>query len=291
MKPCVVIPAHNRQATTARCLQQLRDQGLFSWARVVVIDDGSSDGTAERVRRDFPQTDLLQGDGSLWWAGAMEKGMRWAMAESAPAIFWLNDDCYPRSNTLAALMAYAMAHDCIAVGQAVTPSGFRYGGFRKTSMWFERVVCEGSGAEPCDTFNGNCVCLPRAVVESIGYPDSRTLPHALADTDYGLRAKAAGIHAFVLGEALCDNEENPTSRSWLRDDVPLRDIWRYMTTPKGLHYGPAFLRFCLRHWGTWGLVVAGVPYARTLGIALLRLLVPRAVLQACFGRRTSALPS
>jgi GT2 family glycosyltransferase len=287
MNPYVVIPVHNRQAITMRCLQNLDRQGIFAWARVVVVDDGSTDGTAERVTAEYPQVSVLRGDGTLWWAGAMAKGMRWAMDEGASPIFWLNDDCYPRPGTLEALRDFTAAHGCIAVGQAITPAGFRYGGYRKTRTWFERLPCGPESTVACDAFNGNCVCIPRSVVESIGYPDARGLPHALADTDYGLRAGSAEIQAVVVGLAPCDNEDNPTARSWLRDDVPFREIWRCLTTPKGLYYGPAYLRFCVRHWGPWGAIVAALSYMKILGIILLRLALPRAARQRWFARRPS----
>lgn len=284
MRPFIVIPAHNRQAITARCLANLQRWEVFAWAQVVVVDDGSTDGTAGRIAREYPAVAVLRGDGSLWWAGAMEKGMRWAMAQGASQVFWLNDDCYPRAGTLELLRDYAATHHCIAVGMAETPAGFNYGGYRKTLMWFTRISCERNSVMPCDTFNGNCVCLPREIIGSVGYPDARVLPHALADTDYGLRALKRGVKSFVLGAALCDNEENPAARSWLCDAVPFTEIWRHLTTPKGLFYGPAYSRFCFRHWGGWGLIVLVVPYVKTAAILLLRLLLPGALLRRLFGR-------
>ena len=285
MNPCIVIPVHNRCEITLRCLQNLARQDVFSWAHVIVVDDGSTDGTAERISREYPKVSLMYGDGSLWWAGAMEKGMRWAMQQGAPQVFWLNDDCYPRKGSMEALRDYSRIHQCITVGQAVTPAGFKYGGFRKSHMWFVRLDCDPTDVLVCDTFNGNCVCIPRQVVESIGLPDACTLPHALADTDYGLRAGKAGFQSIIIGQALCDNGENETARSWLSDDVPLRDIWRFQATPKGLHYWRDYPIFCVRHWGLWGIVIAVIPYFKLLGILWFRLVGPRTLRQRWVGRQ------
>ncbi len=49
--------------------------------------------------------------------------------------------------------------------------------------------------------SGNLVCLPRSVVEKIGYPLSKQLPHCLADIVYTWEAKKAGYELEVLGDA------------------------------------------------------------------------------------------
>ena len=89
-----MLPVHNRAATTlsfARCLtrQELRD-----W-RLILIDDGSTDGTAAAVLKEIPGATVLRGDGRLWWAGSLQKGYEWlsrAGADPESAVLIINDD-------------------------------------------------------------------------------------------------------------------------------------------------------------------------------------------------------
>lgn len=291
MEPVVyiIVPVHNRCATTLHGLEHLRQTGVLAWARVVIVDDGSTDDTAARVTAAFPEVHVLAGDGTLWWAGATVKGMRFAVERGATHVVWLNDDCLPRPGTLQALVEQATARNGPTVAQAITPSGLCYGGWIKTRMWFDLVRCGAQEIKACQTFSGNCVCLPRAVVDRIGYPDAAAFPHYLADADFGLRAGQAGFQSSVIGAALCDNADNPGAQSWLLDPIPLRMIARSFTTPKGLYYFPAYYRFCWRHWGFWGLAVWMAPYLRFLAIAAVRLVLPPALIRWLYGTESRRL--
>ena len=83
----VVLPVHDRRELTLRALRSLarcsRD-GLEP--RVIVVDDGSRDGTAEAVRAAFPGVELLRGDGSLFYAGGTNLGLRAALAAGADLV-------------------------------------------------------------------------------------------------------------------------------------------------------------------------------------------------------------
>ena len=113
----VVIAVHNRHAITLRCLELLAQQ-VCTVFRVTVVDDGSSDGTSEAIRDHFPQVDVLRGDGSLWWAGATNLGIRHALSRSAPAdyILMLNDDVEFDADYLAGMERCAMTHPGCLIG-------------------------------------------------------------------------------------------------------------------------------------------------------------------------------
>lgn len=287
----IVIPVHNRRETTLRGLAHLRELGALAWARVLVVDDGSTDGTADAVRAGFPEVEIVPGDGNLWWGGATALGSTRALATGARIVFWLNDDCLPRPGTLERLAAVVRARDAVAVSQVYTPHGPICGGYHRTATGLTNRVCPPGAESPCDAYAGNCVGLPRAALAGAANVDAAALPHLFADLDHGLRAVRAGRpRAVVLGDAPSDSSEGdrrPLSRSLLLGDRPLSEVWRGLGQVRSIYYAPAVLRFHLRHWG-WlvGGAICLKTYGKLLAITLLRVLVPRPWLRRWRGGRS-----
>ena len=72
----VIMTCFNRRSTTISCLRALHKQKNSIDFDVYLTDDGSSDGTADAVKTEFPAVNILQGNGNLYWVG----GMRLAFA-------------------------------------------------------------------------------------------------------------------------------------------------------------------------------------------------------------------
>jgi N-acetylglucosaminyl-diphospho-decaprenol L-rhamnosyltransferase len=89
----IVIPVYNRKTLVERFLDRLNEQ-TFRDFTVIVVDDGSTDGTAALIVEKFPDVHVLRGDGNLWWTGAINLGIRHAMlhAVADDAILVINDD-------------------------------------------------------------------------------------------------------------------------------------------------------------------------------------------------------
>ena len=273
----ILVPVHNRREITLGLLRALAADGVFDWATVVVLEDGSTDGTAAAIQDGFPMAEVLHGDGHWWWAGAIRRGMEWALARHAERIVWLNDDCRPPPGALRALCQLVRRENCVAWIDARTPTGWTYGAHRKTARRIRRCTPEEERAGIIDTFSGNCVALPRTWIERVGLPDDVAFPHGLADLDYGLRLKKAGARLCALPGCTAESAEPAASatESWLASTRPMRSIWRDFSSPKSFFFFPAWRRFCLRHWGPlWGLVLFAEPYFRWLAIASLRAIAP-----------------
>ena len=286
---CVVIPVHNRQKVTLRCLDNLAADGVFEWATVLVVDDGSTDGTGDAVRAAHPSAVVLPGDGNLWWGGAMHLGMDYACRGGAACVCWLNDDCRPEPGTLRLLADMARNTGGMATGWAATPSGGHYGGYRKTRRGMVPVPVPPPGdSVPCDAAGGNCVAIARPVIDAIGLPDAVRLPHALLDLDYLLSATRRGFPLVLLGSARCGNDDNlgRAASSWLLDDAPPWQQWKIFLGRHSTHGYAASFHLHLKHWGTAGLWLFAREYLKLAAACLLRLLIPLRWLRAAYGARS-----
>ena len=90
----VILPVHNRRATTALFIRSLLAQSYTNW-HLLLIDDGSTDGTADMVRGLVSSLTVLCGDGNWWWGGALHQGYLWLKRHPdhhADLVLIINDD-------------------------------------------------------------------------------------------------------------------------------------------------------------------------------------------------------
>lgn len=196
----IVIPVHNRKATTLSCLDNLEQIGVLSQYSVIVIDDGSTDGTEEAVIAMYPSVSLLKGTGDLWWTGAIRIGMEYAAHANAEYIFWLNDDCQITKDTVSILIEFMQenpntvaAPQCLAELSNISIENGCIQRTRKTANSGEFAFVE--------SLSGYCVGIPRSVFESIGFPNDKKFPHYAGDDTYILRATRRGFKACIVGNA------------------------------------------------------------------------------------------
>jgi len=270
----VLITCHNRRETTLRALQSLREQSLPDGCslRILLTDDGSTDGTGDAVRSQFPEVTVLQGDGNLFWAGGTS--LAWEAAGEADFYLWLNDDVVLFPHTLATLFhTYREAgqSSAIIVGATRDPVSNKTstGGIRRRS-WHNCFVMEPEDkAKPCDAFSGNIVLIPQQAKQELGYLDP-AFRHFFADADYGMRAKQKGIVCLLAAGHLGACQLNPLTNSSFDTKLSFRQRWQKMFGAKG--YRPP------REW--WAFVRAHAPRPKTLYWAIPYLLF---VVEGAFG--------
>lgn len=90
----IILPVHNRKNITEKFIKCLVKQSYQNF-KLILIDDGSTDGTDEMVLRYLPNSEIIYGDGNLWWAGGLQKGYEWLKLKNLDnndTILIINDD-------------------------------------------------------------------------------------------------------------------------------------------------------------------------------------------------------
>lgn len=211
MDTCVYIciPVYNRLEYTLKCIESIRNQTFQSF-RIVICDDGSTDGTFEIISEKFPEVIIVKGTGSLWWAGATNMAVSEAIrtGKASDFVYTLNNDTELLADTLENAVSLASANPGSIIGSVnvffedpskIEPSAFKRTNrllFRKMPVRIHTLgdpVPQGKEFIDVDAFAGKGVLIPFAAFEKAGLYNSEMLPHYHADTEFTLRAQQYGF--------------------------------------------------------------------------------------------------
>ena len=278
-----VLACHDRREKTLACLESLMAGRQAAAARgiahvgVILVDDGSQDGTATAVEQHFPDVRILKGDGTLWWGGAMALGLS-AVDGDSDFQLWLNDDVELDADALARLIA---VHDdlhaqtgkgVIVVGSTQEPGdgtasygGGVQGGFHPFRF---TPVTPTDQPVPCDAMNGNIVLVPRDAARRLGGMDPAFIGvQGMGDTDYALRARMAEIPVMLAPATLGTCARGQRVLPWRDGRRLLADRLREVWGPRGYPLR-AWLTFARRHGGPLWPLWFVLPYLRALLAAM-----------------------
>lgn len=229
-----LLTVFNRKKTTLRCLDNLFKQAIPEGYSldVYLTNDGCTDGTPEAVREQFPQVNIIDGDGNLFWNRGMWTAWDRAFkTKDYDFYLWLNDDTFLYGGAVEKLLATSQKYNnqAIIVGatESLDKTHTTYGGRN------DKGIPEVNGSDAkCVTFNGNIVLFPKYVYDIIGNMDPY-YRHSAGDTDYGFTATKRGIAIYQDGEHLGACDEHPTLSNWCNPEIPLRKRWKALHRPNG----------------------------------------------------------
>jgi GT2 family glycosyltransferase len=248
--------SYNRKEKTTSFLTSLLAQPLPNGYKldVYLLDDKSSDGTADYVRTNFPAVNVIDGTGSLYWAGGMRKVWGEASKKGDYDFFLLlNDDVTLANDSIIKLIdAYnrSEAAENVILG-AVMDMGktkMTYGGYKlinKMNGDVEPVVPDEKELKECEVGNANIMLVDKNTFSKIGGL-SEAYTHGLADFDYTLTAVENGGKVWVAPGyfGYCDNDHG---KPWLSSKQPLKKRIQYLYSPTGLAY-KEYLVFQKKHF-------------------------------------------
>ncbi|MDQ3038533.1 MAG: glycosyltransferase [Pseudomonadota bacterium] len=216
----IVIPVFNQFAHTLLCLRSLADHPPGAACEIIVVDDGSSDATAEC---------LSQVQGLRYHRRSENSGFIAACNDGAglargDVIVFLNNDTVPQPGWLDALLRTFDQHPRtgLAGAQLLYPdgrlqeaggvvfadgSGWNYGKF---GAYDDPRYAYVRDADYC---SGAAIAIPRTLFDALGGFDSRYAPAYYEDTDFAFGVRAAGHRVMYQPSARVVHVEGATAGS------------------------------------------------------------------------------
>lgn len=205
----IVTPVFNRKQFTQNYLIALKKQTNKDF-KVIIVDDGSTDGTSEMIEKIFPDVILLKEKGDLWWSEATNIGVKHALKENADYIMTLNDDTIPSKNYIEK-MYYWIEKKPEALLGAFTQDKDQepiYGGDilnwkngKHENLLSKLKDIELKGLHEVNNFPGRGLLIPAKVFKDIGFYDSKNFPQTVADLDFTCRAYNNGYKIYCNYDA------------------------------------------------------------------------------------------
>lgn len=228
----VLVLNWNRCEDTLRCLESLR-RLTYPRFRVVLVDNGSTDGTLATVAMYFPEVERIANPQNLGFAAGCNVGLRYALAQGAEFIFIANNDTIVAPDLLDEVVAAAEPADVGMVGPLI------YYEADPKRIWSAGAKCNPLTLEMSGNLRGQIdkgnwpgvlereyivgcgLLLKRALLERVGLFDTRFFMY-YEDLDLCLRARAAGFRILLA----------PRARMWHRvalssggPDTPAERYW------------------------------------------------------------------
>jgi len=236
-KIAVLMTCHNRMEKTLHCLDALCKAFLPKdfIIKVYLVDDGSTDGTGVEVKRNFPQVEVINGNGNLYWNRGMNLAWQIAVQTSDYEYFlWLNDDVELNYNSIDLLIGDVKrvgGNNSIIAGSCQSAEGFvTYTGYNNLTKKI-KLIPNGE-IQQCEYFNGNVVLIPKAVFNKVGFLDPQ-YHHGQGDFDYGLRAAKLGISSFISSGFAGICEPNAALPVWCNPHYSLLKRLKHFISPLG----------------------------------------------------------
>ena len=215
----VIIPVFNRLNYTIKCLYSLKNQKNYDDLKIIVVDDGSTDGTKQYLKNNFPQITVLNGSGSLFWGGAISLGIEYVIkiSQSKDWVLLVNNDVELSQDAISNLIKEAEKRNRKVIVGALTINAedkttiITSGTIVKS--WFLNItkhvykdfsVNQIHNREPImvDFLTGRSLLHPVEIFNTAGNYDAQTFPHYGADDEFSMRVKKYGYLTLLCSSSI-----------------------------------------------------------------------------------------
>lgn len=225
----VLLPAHNRREVTLKFVRCLEAQ-TYPAIHLILIDDGSTDGTASGLREAYPSVEVIRGNGRWWWAGCLQRGfdcLKEKSIKETDIVLLANDDTTFAPDYVERAVRFLDGKvSCMLLSRVRNAAT---GEVEESGVCADlRTMTFQEAKEPAliNCLSTRGLFLRWSDMQKIGGFHPIMLPHYLSDYEYTIRAVRRGLACVT------------TSAVWLNADFALtgeRDVdsiegWKFIRT-------------------------------------------------------------
>lgn len=240
LRICAVIPTYNRKNHLKKLLYQLKSQRIEdAILSIIVVVDGSNDGTYEMLRSEFPDVHIIKGTGNWWYTKSMNEGFKFASILNPDYVLTLNDDVEIENNYVKQLIYsnHQVKKDSIIGSISFTltnPNRIVFSGKKDIHLRIGKhkryhpflhvaVPSDLTGIYPTKELPGRGILMPYKILKTLNYFDERFIQYG-SDTDFCYRAEKAGYKLYISWDAKIFVHEKLTGSS---SKVINTSLWSY----------------------------------------------------------------
>jgi len=215
----IVIPTFNRKQPLSILLNQFKGQKITGIEyKIVVVVDGSTDGTLEMLSSEFPEVFVVKGSGNWWFTKSMNEGCKYAVEVlKSKLILTINDDVQISENYLSQIIRnYNECGPESIIGSssysATEPRMITFSGIKsenRLKLKYHKYIpsytyknpADLKGVVPSVTLPTRGVLLSAEMMKKLNYLDEVTFPQYSSDYDFVLRAAKNGAKIYVSYDA------------------------------------------------------------------------------------------
>lgn len=225
MKECIYIllPVHNRREITRQFIDSLKTQTYTNY-HLLLIDDGSTDGTEQMVREQISNLTVITGKGNWWWAGSLQQGYNWLKKENIPSddiVLIINDDTNFQPNFLeTAVSLLKKQRRTLLLAQYFSHQNKHFVGGGMHVDWknFQHTPTNYNNQINCLSTRG--LFLRIIDFYEIGGFFPKLLPHYASDFEFTIRARRKGMKLITDSTLKLWGNEETTGVRQIGSDPP-----------------------------------------------------------------------
>jgi GT2 family glycosyltransferase len=232
----IVLVCWNNNSYMDACLKSLYETGMKNSFDIVVVDNGSTDGSQQMLAEKYPEVQLIQNAGNVGLGKASNQGIEHTKGKY---VLLLNNDTIVNGQSFDAMIELLDKEPKVGAvgGKLLNPDGTIQAGYNHFSSLFQELlvatrlgewirpgypaVMDANEVKSVDWMGSACLMVRRAALDQIGVLDEGYFIYG-DETDLQYRLKKAGWEVYFLPQATTIHFGGRSMNRWSRRKMVYR---------------------------------------------------------------------